>query len=402
MKLRFLAISLLTLTACNESTIPAFEGRIVNHSSLPTESFQVTYTLKCRKESFVGPRPSCGYATQSAQVKANGSYAMPAIEVASGGSTYELDISVEAKVDGIPRGVLHETFLFSDGDITSEAPAYKDITVLEFAEQELRYELASGIASERWAEGQGRDSVLNYTFDFSLGKDDPIFGARVRRLRTGFFDQGNILTLPRAFFFLPGVHGTDAPVRVTAKLENWHLTGENLVLGTMTGDIPFARELPLSLRRFSVDDRALPEIRRTIDGTWPLTLNFHRQYRHDRESNLFDAKLDVRCLNGRIDGTMHLASRPANKRAFDGTVNVGGRCSDESGVLEFRFQYANDVDEALVQVPYDKIGGGAKRRTLYTRDLREDNMAVYSGKKITMLLPLLVDGKSEGQLSPGN
>ena len=97
MKLRVLGLlSFFALAACNESSIPAFSGRLVNQSSIPSESFEITYVLSCKKESLVGPRPSCGYDSKTAKVDANGNYSMPALEVNSGGSMYDLKIEVRS------------------------------------------------------------------------------------------------------------------------------------------------------------------------------------------------------------------------------------------------------------------------------------------------------------------
>ncbi len=292
-----------------------------------------------------------------------------------------------------------EFWSFFDSSITKKAPAFKDITIFEVNTQKLYFELRSGISSEQWANGNGRDSSVKYSFDFANSGESEYENSLVRSITSTAMDSESLEIVPTQLLMVPGALASNQEVTVIGVVNNGHLINFTKNLARNEARIPFSSLLPETLRSFSIDDSAHPIIERTIDGTWNMTMNFHRRYTAGKESNMFDADLNLRCVNGSIEGEMHLVNRPASPRKFNGKLAVSGPCADEAGRIEFRFQYANDVQEQLVKIPYERIGGSPKSRRLLTRDLGEDSSASYNGAKYSMFLPMHTEDGSQGEAS---
>lgn len=329
-------------------TIPAFSGKLNNHSSLSSSLFEVSYNFTCGyKQSPNDFTAYCGSADYVAKVSDDGSFSVPEIsfeadiDEADAGK-YKMELSTSAVVSipdtavGYPFGFARDGLLglldFPENKYDKDLS--KTFTVFQVNPQNIILNLSSGFDPVKWLTNIGRDLDADFYFDFTNGQattklfeTDP---------RTTFFNRSmwkhnSWSEIPQQLLIVAGDWAADAIVTMK-------VTGlDNNATETT---FPYSSIFPENSRTLSIDDTKYkdPSSLRTLTGTWVdsfLSLNYDFEDAMDsiQIQNYFTANLT--CKNKKLSGEFIFRDAqylPATELL---KVPVSGSCEGESGKLAF-------------------------------------------------------------------
>jgi hypothetical protein len=380
------ALVAVALTGCFgvNGKLGPISGKIVNYSGLPTEQFSISYAVGCNQPTI---RPSsCGVKSDVVHPDANGNYTIPALDARSVTLTPPSNTQFPNEAQG-------KIWSASDGQIENLVKELRTITVFAFDPQDVQYDLASGLSSESWATGEGRDATVSYDLDFSLGKDNTLArDYNVSFVTDGLVTDDQLEKLKPHLLFIPGSYAANAPVELTASVADGELSNSNLA--TIHEQIAFSSVLPESVRSFSIDDRNYAKEIRQLDGQWTVMLSFNSS----SEIDLFNGTLNVLCSNGVVSGELALTSAPASAVQLNGSVSVTGTCSSDTGELRFSMQSVSQRPASEVVIQYQRLGGAPAGLLQKGSDINNPD-AAYTGSLLitdadgTVLGTAMIDKK---------
>jgi len=329
-------------------TIPAFSGKLNNHSSLPSSVFEIEYHFSCGYKKFPGDFTAyCGSAQFTAKVSDNGTFSVP--EIAFDVDIDEEDpqlyktelstsvfVSIPQTTQGYPFGFARDgvsgLFEFTQGKY--DASLAKTFTVFQVNAQDVLVDLYSGYDPLKWLTNIGRDLSVDFSFDFTNGQaaneqfeNDP---------RTGFFKRSswmhnNWAQIPQQLLIVAGAWTKDAPVTM-------QISGPDLAATTTT--FHYSSVFPDAARTLAIDDTVYkdPSGLRTLAGTWEnsrISLSYSLQDEMDiiNIQNYFSA--EITCNKNKLTGSFifrDAQNLPAKELL---RVPVEGSCNGESGLLTF-------------------------------------------------------------------
>lgn len=348
--LLLLVLSPLGLTAClSGNIIGPVQGRIMNNTQLPSEQFTVMYTLTCRKASPANLASKCGAISQSAHPDTTGHYTIPLMDLRNSyGNEYELDIRLSPPPENASMGDAH--WIAFNENISALVDDVQTLSIFSLKEQKIQFKLASHQSSSDWAHGNGRDSIIEYKFDFSLGTDDPFFSRNIITIQKNGATSESLESIPATLLFVPGNKRVDERVFITANITNAILTKNTDLLASVEAQMNFSENLPRSLTEFSINDTRLPILERSIHKQW----NIHLQL----EENFFDGIMNLQCHKEKISGSLALTARGGNTWKWSGELPVEGKCQGESGEIVLSIPQPSENKSTPMSIPYDRITGG--------------------------------------------
>lgn len=390
--------------------VPGSTGRLLNHTSLPSEAFRVSFSVSCTDLHF----SDCGRFEMEKNLNPDGTYEVPAFELDAGNTQpakrlYSLHVffSLPEEDPRFPKGA-------APGDLASlvQERRVRDVTtlvapsftVLMADAGPLDVKLASGRKLDSFLREDGRDLGVTIQLDFGLTGTEN-FETTVTLEQTGF-SRKRWVDLPRTYFTLRGEYAADAPFdyEVTFRYQD-----------VKTGRANFRADLVNVLGALKIDDVVgaadqLPAERR-LTGSFPDTY-FDLDYPKREEYEFADigfsyATLNAECVNGKIQGELIYRDGQFTSDPETSRVAVTGTCRGETGELRWPIQKKSGGTEML-SAKYVRIraqeherpnGRKSISRLLMTDDVSE-MLGVYKGEELSMFMAVYAsDGSYAGKLS---
>lgn len=389
--------------------VAASNGRLINHTGLPSEAFKLSFSVSCTTGGF----RDCGAFEIEKNLNADGTYEIPAFELDAGKTRpqdrkYSLFVFLSLPSDDarFPVGVApSDLSLLNDERGVKDLSRLKaqDFTLFRASAGSLDVRLKSGRDLNEFMKNEGRDLGVSIEIDFGLtGTED--FSTTETREQSGF-SLKRWTDVRETYFLVNGALPADAAFDYAIEFD---------AQTVKSGRLNFAPTLIDLLGEFTIDDgpaqvEQLPAERK-LTGLFPDT-NFFLDYAlRDQykfaEIGFSYATLQAECVNGKIQGELiyrdgQFVGDPETSR-----VPVSGTCQGETGTLMWPIE-TRQGKTVMLSAPYVRIRAqkygsrGTVARMLFTDDVY-DSGAKYKGDELSMFLTVrLPDGTYAGHISVG-
>jgi hypothetical protein len=255
----------------------------------------------------------------------------------------------------------------------------------------LDLKLASGRPVSEYLLGEGRDTGLDISIDFTATKKFDI-GTTLRLEQTGFARK-NWSKIPARHALVAGylTKNPDVQVRVYDNFtftESIHSTVFSPNLASVIGPVV----VDDSKSNASVKDRLL-------DAVYTDAYVFLDYEKRDAfkfaEIGFSYATLDVRCVNGEIVGKIIYRDGQFESDPVTTSDKVSGTCAGEEGLIKIPLHKANG-ETVVVSAPYFRIRASKVKNKgkefiskLLLGDVITYSLDVFLGSEVSMQLPLL-------------
>lgn len=387
---------------------PAQKAQLFNHSNLPNDAFQVSYSVGCRTVQ----GDDCGDFETEVPVQADGSYEIPAFALDLGKSKaadrrYSLFVFFSLPEDSpdFPTGIAPAGLasMVNPRGLTDPAQlAPPNFTVFKIAAGTLDLALESGADVESFLKGPGRDVGVDIEIDFSGTKSGEL--DQTLNLEQSGFSRKRWVDVPAGYFTIAGAYARNTPV-------DFEISWNYKVV--KSGRAAFSSDVAQMLGSFTIDDRIgdqrVDERRLTGsfgDSYFDLDYAKREEYKF-AEIGFSYATLNAECMNGKIQGELIYRSGQFEDEPETSRVPVRGTCAGETGEIQWPIEKKSGGTEWLsakfirIRAMDIERPNGQKKltRLLMTDDVRE-SLGDYKGEELSMFLAVYAaDGSYAGKLS---
>lgn len=337
--------------------LKAFTGKLNNYTSISNDLLEVTYELRCRDYSLVGPHPSCGYAAYTASVKSDGTFDVPTIEVPNG---YENDLQVRVNVKFENRGDFKPYFRswsFDKRDIRGAISRLQKFSLYETLPAEITYNVQSSRAE--FLAGKGRDlynSFMVFFPDAEKFAEDDYDPKDETRLTSdnGLDDKPG--RLPHAFLVAAGDLPANTPFRVKGSSGNSSYAPDGKIEVTK----PFEKNWNIEQRTFTLDESKLIAYPRYINGNYDQSRLAFKIEEGTFSYTYYDGDFLPECVGGVVKGVLKVDSTQLGGSDFKykGESELSGTCNADTATIEFTIPYRKDRDAEKMTITLDRMTRG--------------------------------------------
>lgn len=387
-------------------TVPGSQGRLLNHTALPNEAFELSFTAWCQTDAGY----TCGRFEQTTLLKADGTYQIPAFTLDAGATDptirrYSLLVFISLPADHPqrPKSTAPGDFaaMVDIRKASIQQLQAKNFTLHATDSGLLNVKLASGRKLDDYLKNEGRDGGVNIEIDFGLT------GGRRSGLNHSIdqsgFTRKNWLELPVRYFMTPAELAADAPFDYVIRSQSQEIK---------KGRANFSSNLISAIGLLEIDDRQSEDLvaERRLTGSFAdsyFQLDYPLQDQMEFDEIGFSyATLNVECVKGQIVGELIYRDGQWPDDPETSRVTVGGLCQGDSGQIVWTMKRKSGKLETLT-AKYDRIraqnltgpnGNSKISRMLFSSDVR-DRMGEWKGEELTIFMPAyFADGTYAGDL----
>lgn len=330
--------------------VPAFSGKINNHSALESSTFEVEYLFSCGYKRFPNDFTAyCGSAEYKAQVAKDGSFSVPEtffdMDMGEDAGKYtpelstNITVSVSESSPGFPFGYALDGILnlFQFEGNPSQNDLARNFSIFQVDEQQIILDLASGVDPEVWVQSVGRDMSATFSFDFSNGQEQSALFQNDPR--TDFFQREQFkhndwTKIPKQLLIVAGDWQADTPVVLEVRDSDYNPTEFSF---------PYSSTFPEKMRTIKIDDTKYddPAHLRVFDGQWfggylNLGYEYIDQVEVIKSGNYFTA--DFACNQNQLSGELIFRDGQFLSSKEILRVPVSGTCDGEVGSFSFELK----------------------------------------------------------------
>lgn len=327
-------------------------GQMKNHTGFETSDFEVEVIFQCHP-----PEVEFEYdkhtVTVATRVNADGTFTVPKMVLEAVDSPSYLNCTAETyyKVrKELARKYPGNTTLrvMNSGRDIYDGKVALEFTAIEIDENPMEYNVSSGISSEEFVNGMGKNFHLSLHYDFS--KSFPKASGQFTQqafYRWGNYFKNSIGVTSRGVIYLPGLHQTkDIPAEVKIRLASDLSFGDS----EKVASIKLNGLMPLDLLNLDVELSKIFRPLSPMTGLWNKTKIYlgqpgalHQVY--------YDAKMKIECSGGLLTGALEPGTTAGS--TFPTLLNkahsLSGYCDgDETGEARLQLEYSDRSRKSVV------------------------------------------------------